>query len=205
MTDQQALFDVPDPERPRPASAGRGRTRETYARTVVAEVLVHDEAALRTRALWVLEGGIEVSPASPDESGDPSDPEDEVARCSAAALEWCVEPTVGLWPLIEAGAVRIIRIDLSVEEQADERYRVQWTVTVKLDDAPAARELALAACPGSEAQARTEIEQTFAAVWDCAASPYAPLDEVPGITWAPVDVAVEQIMAGPRTARSASG
>ena len=205
MADQPALFDVPGPERPGPDRPGRGRTRETYARTVVADVVVHDEAALRTAALRVLDGGLEVIPASPDEADELPDPQEEVAESSAAALDWCVELTAGLWPLIDSGAVRIIGGDLGIEEQAQARYRVQWTVTIKLDDAPRAREMALAACPTSDAEARAEIEQSFAAVWNWAASPYAPLDEVPGVSWTPDDVTVEQIMARSRAARPAPG
>ncbi|MGH3853167.1 MAG: hypothetical protein ACRDR6_06645 [Pseudonocardiaceae bacterium] len=40
MHDQLGLFDMP--HREAPVRSGRGRTRETYARTVVADVTVHD-------------------------------------------------------------------------------------------------------------------------------------------------------------------
>ncbi|MGH3977421.1 MAG: hypothetical protein ACRDRZ_00195 [Pseudonocardiaceae bacterium] len=202
MPDQPTLFNVPRPEAAAHARSGRGRTRETYARTVVADVTVHDEAALRAAALRVLDGGLTVVLSSPhveeDTEDDLPDPRDEVTTSAAAALEWCIEPTTGLWPLLEAGAARIVKVDLHVDEQTATRHRVQWTVAIKLDDAPAARELALAACPATEVEARAEIERSFAAVWRWAASPYAPLTEVPGITWTPVDVAVEQIMARSR-------
>lgn len=208
--DHPALFDIPGPEPvAAPARAGRGRTRETYARTVVADVTVHDETALRAAALRVLDNEVVINIPSADVSADAEDDlpdlRDEVLTSTAAALQCCIEPINGLWPLLDATAVRLIAIDLWMDEQGPTRHRVRWTVTIKLDDAPAARELALAACPATETTARAEIEQSFAAVWHWAASAYLPLDEIPGITWSPVSVSVEQIMAGSRSGRTAPG
>lgn len=71
-------------------------------------------------------------------------------------------------------------------------------MTIKLSDAPAARELVLTACPVADPVARAGIERSFAAVWNLAAGPYAPITDVPGIVWTPVVVTVEQIMSRSR-------
>lgn len=199
MHDQPGLFELAAPEVPAPARSGRGRARETYARTVVADVAIQNRRALRAAALRVLDQGIVLIDGSSDELGDLLDPREEIAASDAAAVQWCLEPTTGIWPLLESGAVRILSVDLGCDEsEAGRAVRVRWTVTVKIGDAGAARELALAACPVTDAEARAEIEHSFAAVWRWAAPPYAPMAGIPGITWAPVDVTVEQILARPR-------
>ena len=149
--DHPALFDTPGPERvATPDNAGRGRRRETYARTVVADVTVHDDTALRAAALQVLDNEIVIDLPSDD-----------------------------------------VPLNAEVEEDLpDLREEVMTSA--------AAREFALAACPATETAARADIERSFAAIWHWAASAYAPLDEVPGITWSPVSVSVEQVMARSR-------
>jgi hypothetical protein len=107
--------------------------------------------------------------------------------------------------LLESGVVRILSIDMGCDEVgagqasgAGTQVRAWWTVTVKIGDAGAARELALAACPFTDADARAEVERSFSAVWHRTAPPYAPMAGIAGITWAPVGVTVEQILARPR-------
>jgi hypothetical protein len=107
MHEQPGLFEVPISEFAAPPRAGRGRARETYARIVVADVVVQDAAALRAAALRALDGGIVIAECPGPPEDDLRDPRDEVATSSAAALEWCLEPTTGLLPLLEAGAVRV--------------------------------------------------------------------------------------------------
>ncbi|MGH3853168.1 MAG: hypothetical protein ACRDR6_06650 [Pseudonocardiaceae bacterium] len=68
-------------------------------------------------------------------------------------------------------------------------------MTIKLCDAPVLRELALKACPVGAAEARAEIAQSFAAVWQWAADPYAPMTDVQSIAWTPVNVTVGQILS----------
>jgi len=198
MHEQPGLFDVPTPELAAPPRTGRGRARETYARIVVADVVVQDAAVLRAAALRALDGGIVVAerPGPPDD--DLLDPRDEVATSSAAALEWCLEPTAGLWPLLDAGAVQVAAADLAVDEVAAARVRAHWTVTITIRDVRAVRELALAACPVTDMDARTEIERSFAAAWHRAADPYAPMSEIPGVVWTPVEVTIEQVLARSR-------
>ncbi|MGH2842367.1 MAG: hypothetical protein ACRDKL_02095 [Solirubrobacteraceae bacterium] len=103
-------------------------------------------------------------------------------------------------PLLESGAVRLQTIDLGCDEVEPEpksgaatQVRAWWTVTVRIGDAGAARELA--ACPVTDAEARAEIERSFSAVWHWTAPPYAPMAEIAGVTWAPISVTVEQILA----------
>jgi hypothetical protein len=122
---------------------------------------------------------------------------------SAAALEWCLEPTTGLLSLLEAGAVQVAALDLAaldlaVDEVAVARVRAQWTVTIKIQDVQAVRELALAACPVADVDAHTEVKRSFAAVWNRAADPYAPMTGIPGVVWTPVEVTVEQVLARSR-------
>ena len=103
-----------------------------------------------------------------------------------------------MWPLLESDAVRIDGIDLATEERSTTLVRASWTVTVKIRDAAAARELALGLCPATEAPARAEIERSFAAAWHWVAEPCAPLAGIAGVIWRCVDVTVEQVLAGSR-------
>ena len=201
MSDQPGLFDLPAPEVAVVARAGRGRSRETFSRTVFAEMTVQDARALRAAALRVLDEDVIVI----SEIGEPSDAEDDLADLregvdgsALAALEWCLAPTVGMWPLLEADAVRIVALEVDLEEPAQAQIRARWTVTIKIRDASVARELALAACPAANNAARAEIQRSFAAVWHWAAEPYAPVTEIPGVAWTPVGVSVEQIFTRPR-------
>ena len=198
MDDQPGLFDLPEPERPAsPARTARGRARERFARRVVVDAAVVDAAALRAGALRTLEHTITISEggAFDDEDDDLLTPEEEIATGVAAALQWCVEPTDGMWPLVETGAVRIDAIDLAAEERGPSQVRASWTVTVKITAAAVVRELALAACPVTDQAARAEIEASFAAAWQWAADPCAPMTGIPGVTWTCVEVAVEQVFA----------
>jgi hypothetical protein len=113
---------------------------------------------------------------------DPRDPRDEVVTSSAAALEWCLEPTTGLWPLLEVGAVRVDALDLAVDEVAAARVRAHWTVTIRIRDVQAVR----------------EVDRSFAAAWNRAADPYAPMTGIPGVVWTPVEVTAKQVLARSR-------
>lgn len=200
MDDQPGLFDLAEPEQPAPpARTARGRARERFARRVVVDAVVVDAAVLRAEALRLLDQAITISEgALDDEDDDLLTPEEEIATSVAAALQWCVEPTEGMWPLLEAGAVRIDSIDLAAEERGPRRVRVSWGVTVKIMDVAEMRELALAACPATDPAARVAIEESFAAAWQWAADPCAPMAGIPGVTWTCVEVAVEQVFARSR-------
>jgi hypothetical protein len=198
MSDQAGLFDLPDPVPPRPTRSGRGRARETFARTVVADVSVHDACALCAEASRGLDHSFVIGEAADAEDDDLLDLREEISASPAAAVQWCLEPTMGMGPLLESGAVRIDMIDLSAEEKSAGLVRVAWTVTVKIRDAAAVRELALTACPAADVATHAEIEQSFAAAWHWAADPHAPLAAIPGVTWTSVEVTVEQVLARAR-------
>lgn len=63
---------------------------------------------------------------------DLTDSREEISTSPAAAMQWCVEPTRGMGPLLECGAVRIVGIDLSAEEKSAGLVRVTWTVTINV-------------------------------------------------------------------------
>ncbi len=87
MSDQPGLFDLVVPEVPNPAHSGRGRARETYARTVVADVTVANRQALQAATLGMLDTGIVVIGEPSDEPEDLSDLREEIATSDAAALD----------------------------------------------------------------------------------------------------------------------
>jgi hypothetical protein len=158
------LFELPDPVPPRPpARSGCGRARETFARTVVADVSVHDAGALRAEASHALDHTVVIGEAADAEDDDLLDLREEISTSPAAAVQWCLEPTMGMGPLLESGAVRIDMIDLSAEEESAGLVQVVWTVTVKILDAAAMRELALTACPATDVAAG-QPQSAFAAM-----------------------------------------
>jgi hypothetical protein len=202
MADQPGLFDLPAPDVPVAVSrVGRGRAREVYARTVVADVRVQRPAMLHVEALrsfdqspTVVIGQLAANEAAPDSR-------ESVATDWTAALGWLLDPVFDLWPLIEADAVRLLEVDVDLTGRSGDRCTVSWTVTVKLRDVGAFRDVALARCPDNEVGARAEIGQSLAAAWQWAAEPYAPLRTIPGIDWTPVQVDVHHKPARPgRTA-----
>ncbi|MGH3831086.1 MAG: hypothetical protein ACRDRS_11670 [Pseudonocardiaceae bacterium] len=202
MKDQPGLFELASLDVAAPARSGRGRARETYARTVVADVTIQNRDTLRTAALRAFSGGIVLLDLPSDEPDDLPDTQEEIATSDAAAVQWCLEPTTGMELLLESGVVRILSIAMGCDEVEPEpksgaatQVRAWWTITVRIGDAAAARELALAACPVTDAEARAEIERSFSAVWHWTAPPYAPMAGIAGVTWAPISVTVEQILA----------
>lgn len=87
MSDQAGLFDMPDPVPPRPPTrSGRGRARETFARTVVADVSVHDAGALRAEASRALDHSVVIGEAADAEDDDLLDPREEISTSPAAAV-----------------------------------------------------------------------------------------------------------------------
>ena len=169
VNEQESLFQVPEPVALAPAArGGRGRARETWARDVSARVRVVDPAALRAAALRILDAAFTIDGVTADESDEAlMDPAEDIATSDAAALQWCIEPTDGMWPLLEAGAARIDHVEIAV------------------DDVGADGLLA-------------EVKESLAVAWARAADPYAPLRGVPGVTWTPAAVSVEQVYARAR-------
>jgi hypothetical protein len=191
--DEPTLFDLPaQPDVPVASTAGRGRPRERYRRTVTAQVRVVRPAVLRERALADLDGGvlIDLGPAREDD-GDIPGTHEQIAESAAGALEWLIDPTAGLWPLLEADAFVVESAEVSLEELSDLDHVASWTVQVKLRDVDTLRRLAAEAAP----QAAAEIERDLAVAWNHAADPYTPMTVVPGITWQPTEVSVERVYA----------
>jgi hypothetical protein len=161
-------------------------------------VSVHDVDVLRAEASHALDHTVVIGEAADAEDDDLLDLREEISTSRAAAVQWCLEPTMGMEPLLESGAVRIDMIDLSAEEQSAELVQLAWTVTVKILDVTAVRELAMSACPATDVAAHAGIERSFAAAWNWAADPHAPLAAIPGVTWTSVEVTVEQVLARAR-------
>jgi hypothetical protein len=132
---------------------------------------------------------IVVGEVDPDD--DAPDPREGIASDWGAALGWLLDPTLDLRPLAEAGAFRLLGVKTDLSDQTADRCRLTWTVTAKLVDVAALRDVAAGACPEGDNGARAEIRESLAAAWQWAAEPYAPLRRVPGIVWTPVEVTVE--------------
>lgn len=98
------------------------------------------------------------------------DPAEDIATSDAAALQRCIEPTEGMWPLLEAGAARIDHVEIAVDDLGAGGLRARWSVTVRLQDVGALRELATRHPPDAGTDA--EVTQSLAVAWACAADPY---------------------------------
>lgn len=221
MADQPALFDLPQADSsqadsPRDSPAPRsstsssrvrqGRARQTYVRTVLAQVRLQRRTVLHAKALRSFDKTptLVIGHVDPGDPDDPSDLDDEgpysrqsIATEWTSALGWLFDPTLNLWPLIEAGALRLLATEVDLTEHTGQQCRLAWTVTVKLEDVAAFRDIAAAAAPEGDTAAHTEIGQSLATAWRWAAEPYAPLRVIPGISWTPVQVTVEHKPARP--------
>ena len=206
--DLPALFDLPEPV---PGSTdrriGRGRARETYRRTVTADVWIERPEELRQAALNAFETGIvaefdsaehedEVKPAGDDEHVV-DDPRADIATSDASALSWMIEPTTGHWELPNEDAFQLVGGSVTVEPGEDGRCRAAWSAVIKLRDARAFRKSALAKCPAGDTAAREEADKSLAAAWNLLVDPYGPIRDVSGIVWKPGSVSVEQVLARP--------
>ena len=193
--DEPVLFDLPGHDRsPLPDPPLPGRRRETWACRVAANVTIHDADAVRNAAERAQQSAVAVGLSADPTVGDsdvdsPSDPFD--------ILAWLVWPTDGLEELLEAGAFRILELNSEVAPESDEACVLSWTVTVKLTDVAALRRIAIRAHPDEAEQ----IRGSLALAWQHAADPFAPLREIPGITWQPGQVAVRHV---PRRAPAGS-
>jgi hypothetical protein len=196
MSDELALFDLPAPE-PRPAStrSGRGRARERYTRTVTADVTVQRIPVLLDAAVRAFDNGPAVDLGEVDVDDEAPDSRAQIGQDPAAALSWLLDPLDGMWPLLETGSALVLSAEIDVDELSSARYRLRWTVTIQLRDVAAFRRIALDACPAEDTATRTEIEASLAAAWQQAASPFAPLQRIPGITWSPIEAMVAHVPA----------
>jgi hypothetical protein len=193
MADELTLFDLPEPERrPQVPRSEQGRVGMTYTRSVTAGILLRSRAALCQAAVRAFDTAPVLIIGDVDEAeGDDQETRRQLGRDWLGALRWLIDPTAGLWPLIEADAVRLLAADIDLHPTGPTAYRMRSTATVKLCDVTAFRQCAMDACPPDNTTARAEIATSLAAAWQWAAEPYAPLRRIPGITWNPIDVAVQ--------------
>ena len=179
----------------RPGRLPRGRNRETWVRTVTAEVHVIDAEGLREAALRVEESGLSIA------LGPGLDVQDTVAETNVDTvgdtfekLAWLIWPTDGMEEPSAAGAFRILSVESAAVAESDNRGILTWTVMVKLTDVQELRRLAAQAHP-EEAEL---IAASLAVAWQHAADPFMPVRSIPGIAWRPGQVEVHHV---PRRAR----
>jgi hypothetical protein len=202
MADHPTLFDLPEPERqPSVSRPEQGRAGMTYARTVTADVHLRRRESLCKRAIHVFDRAPTVVIGEVDDTDDDQQTRRLLRRDWLAALRWLLDPTAGLRPLIEAAAIRLPTANISLQPSGPTDCRLQWTVTVKLSDVTAFRQIAADACPPDNTAARAEIATSIATAWHWAAEPYTPLHHIAGITWTPVEVTVEHRPAGSHRGR----
>jgi hypothetical protein len=196
MSDDLTLFELPAPEPPPAVSrSNRGRAGYRYARSVTAEVTVQRVPVLLDAAVQAFDDGTMIDLGEIDADDEAPDSREQIGRDPAAALGWLLDPTDGMWPLLEAGCATVLEVDIDTSEVAPARYQVRWTVTIQLRDVAAFRRIAADACPAEDTTARAEIAQSLAAAWQRAAPPFAPLRRIPGITWSPVEAVVAHVPA----------
>jgi len=188
--DEHALFDMPRERQPVMSPRGqRGRNRETWSRTVTAEITIVDAESLREAAREARESAVQVvlRERTGDEDAHAEDPGVEAEAHALDALTWLLWPTATMEPPQEVGAFRVLEEDVEVTPVSEDRGTLTWTVTVKLTDVNALRRLAAQNDPD---QAPT-IPDSLAAAWQLAADPFEPLHSIPGITWRPGSVTVQ--------------
>jgi hypothetical protein len=105
------------------------------------------------------------------------------------ALAWLLWPTDGMDGPLEAGAFRILSVDIDVVPESDDRGTLTWTVTVKLTDVHTLSRLAAEAYPVEAGL----IAESLAAAWQFAADPFAPLHSISGIAWQPGPVGLHPV------------
>ncbi len=196
---EPGLFDMPDREpATTPGRPQRGRNRETWVRTVTAEVDILDAESLREAALRVEESVFTIALGAGlnvQDTGAEADP--QAAGDAFETLAWLIWPTDGLEGPLTAGAFRILSVDSTAVAESDDRGILTWTVVVKLTNVKELRRLAAQSHP-EEAEL---IASSVAVAWQLAADPFAPVRAVPGIAWRPRQVEVHHV---PRRARPVS-
>jgi hypothetical protein len=145
-----ALFDLPVPSTPETTDVPRpGRNRETFRRIVEVRVRVDRSAELRAAAWQALDDGVYVDLDSHEVGPGSADTElrEEIENTDDTALSWNIEPLAGLWDLLADGVVRVDEASSEIVLIDDRHYRASWTTTLRLNDARAFHERAIAACP----------------------------------------------------------
>jgi hypothetical protein len=202
--DLPALFGLPEPapQTPPVTDAEPGRVRQTYRRTVTADIQIVRPAVLHQAALDAIDHCVTIDLGPTDDDSDLLDPQEEAAT-DVGALTWAVDPTCGLHDLLRTGAIALTDVTLDATDASPGRCRITWSTAIKLKDVPALHRHARKAWSNGttpdvdDGDIGRTIGQSLAAAWNLAADPYAPLRGVPGIAWAPGTVAIEQVFARP--------
>lgn len=169
---------------------GRQDAGELYRRTVVAKVQVTDLVELRDAALRHYDdAGYADEDVIDDDLGTGA--RDEIAASDATALSWIIEPTAGLWDVIDVGAMKVMDSSVEVDQSRPDYFLATWEVTIRLLDEKRLRQRAVAASPAS-----ADSQHSLAAEWNAAAPPDLPLREIDGITWTLESVTVEHVPTG---------
>ena len=176
---EPGLFEIPDREpAASPGRLPRGRYRETWVRTVTAEVNIIDADALRDAALRVEESGLTIA------LGAGLDVQDTVAETNMDTvgdtfekLAWLIGPTDGMEEPLAVGAFRILSVDSAAVAESDDRGILTWTVMVKLTDVTGLWRLAAQAHPDEAGL----IAASLAVAGQHAADPFAPVRAIPSI------------------------
>ncbi|MBF8192481.1 hypothetical protein ITP53_43745 [Nonomuraea sp. K274] len=166
-----------------------GRPGQRWRRTMAAQVVVHDLAVLRDKALDDFDSGTFIEIGDIDDDDDLPDTREVIASTAEGALNWLIDPTAGLWPLMESGAVLLEAAEHTVGQVADRQFQVSWSVQVKLGDLAALRTFAVQNAP----DAAGDVSESLASAWIHAAEPAAPLIGIPAITWIIANLTVERV------------
>ncbi|WEV77841.1 hypothetical protein O9K63_14795 [Janibacter cremeus] len=199
--DEPGLFDMaaPEPRAPR-RRPHRGRNRETWVRTVTAEVTIIDAATLDRAAQDAERNAVSIDLGPVPDEEDIGTAYEETPGSSVDLIAGMIWATDGQHDLIETGAFRIKEITSEVVDDSGTSGALSWSTTVTLTHVERLRELATRAHPADGAL----IEDDLKVAWNHAADPYAPIRSIPGIEWQPLTVDVEHLPARPERLRAKS-
>ena len=117
MSDDLTLFDLAAPQPPPAASrSDRGRAGYRYARSVTAEVTVQRIPVLLDAAVQAFDGGTMIDIGEVDADDEVPDTREQIGSDPATALGWLLDPTDGMWPLLETGSATVLEVDIGTAE-----------------------------------------------------------------------------------------
>lgn len=186
---EEALFDLPST--PRVAAAPvveRGARGQKWRCMVSAVVEVVDPLAL--------DGAFDSSTTGYDlaaaDEAEPLSPE-ELEPGALDQVAWMLWPHRGLEEALDSGALRLEWVETKVDAESDTRGTLTWISEVRLQDVSVLRNLAVRAAPDRA----HEISQSVEVAWRCAVDLYAPIREIPGISWSPGSSDIRHVPARP--------
>ncbi|MDN5933755.1 MAG: hypothetical protein L0I24_22235, partial [Pseudonocardia sp.] len=109
-------------------------------------------------------------------------------------MQWRLEPSRDSGRCWRPEPSASTLVELAATDEEPGWVRASWTVTVRITDDDAARKLARSICAAGGDAARAEIDAGFAAAWNRAAAPYAPMHQITGITWTPAGFEVTHLV-----------